>query len=89
MNSHTKTYEDFFNTDNIMLERMSTLILDKSKSNKGYKNQIEQKLLYLAENCQSEVPKKEYRYEIVQEYSDVAIARMSDDGDIVVNKGEK
>lgn len=83
------TYPDFYNTENIMLERINKLVLKKAKSNTSYRNQIEAQLANLAETCQSEIVKEEFRYTIAQEYSDIVLAIMSEDGEIVVNKQKK
>lgn len=85
----SKAYNGYFDTDFIMLERMSKLILTKSKSNAAYRSQIESALSKLAEVCQSDVPNHEYRYEITNEYSDIALAELTEDGPIIVNKGKK
>lgn len=75
--------KNYYNSDEILLEKCEQFTLLK---NKDYKEQIEHSLRVLAEVSQSHLPLLKYRYDIIAEFPDVVIVKMTKNGKIKVNE---
>lgn len=75
-----KTY---YSAEDVLLDKIESFTCWKDSS---YKDQIENSLRHLAELFQSSIPLRPLRYDIIEEYNDCIIVRLSNKGKIKVNE---